>query len=304
MSAGVLARPAARRRSAWIGDRTFAAILLAPAVGLMFLLTTLPIVYLLWTSLQRLNLSDQFGNGFIGLGNYSALLGDPRFWNAFKLSAIYTLSTVIFQVGIGLGLALLVMRLGRGGGILRIVVILPMVLAPVVVGLVWRTLLLTPQYGIIDFIGISLGLGSHNWLGDGRLAFISVIVMHTWQWTPFAFLVFLAALASLPTEPFEAAVIDRANAWQRFRYVTLPLLRPAIVIVVVLRSIVALSAFEAIFAVTGGGPGTSTEILNLYTYNRSFTELSIGYGASLAVVLLAITMTIAFGLFRLRTARA
>ncbi len=282
---------------------SFVAILLAPAVTVMFAMTTIPVIYLVWTSLHQLNPADPLTNGFIGISNFAALFSDPRFWNALRLTGIYTVSTVTLQIAIGLGLALLVMRLGKAGGALRIVAILPMILAPVVVGLIWRTLLLTPQYGMVDFIGLSLGLGSHNWLGDPNLALVSVIAMHTWQWTPFAFLVFIAALASLPRDPFEAAVIDRANAWQRFRYITLPLIRPAIVIVVILRTIVALSAFEAIFAVTGGGPGTATEILNLYAYNKSFVELSIGYGASLAVVLLVITMVLALGLFQLRSAQ-
>ena len=123
-----------------------------------------------------------------------------------------------------------------------------------------------------------------------QLALISVIAIHTWQWTPFAFLVLLASLASLPPDIYEAARLDRASAWQRFRHITLPLIRPAIVMVVIMRTMTALSAFAAIFAATGGGPGTATEILNLYAYRTSFTELSIGYGAALAVVLLIVTL--------------
>ena len=116
--------------------------------------------------------------------------------------------------------------------------------------------------------------------------------MHTWQWTPFAFLVILASISSLPPDVFEAARIDRASAWKRFVHITLPLIRPAIVIVVILRLMTALSAFAAIFAATGGGPGTATEILNLYAYRTSFTELNLGYGAALAMVLLTLTLTV------------
>ena len=143
-----------------------------------------------------------------------------------------------------------------------------------------------------------LGLGSHNWLGDPQLALISVIAIHTWQWTPFAFLVLLATLATLPPDVYEAARLDRAGAWQRFVHITLPLIRPAIVMVVILRTMTALSAFAAIFAATGGGPGSATEILNLYAYRTSFTELNLGYGASLAMVLLAITLAISCLMFR------
>ncbi len=182
------------------------------------------------------------------------------------------------------------MQFPKGQGILRIAAILPIVLAPVVVGLFWRTLVLAPDFGLVDLVTRTLGLGSYNWLGDPQLALISVIAIHTWQWTPFAFLVLLATLATLPPDVYEAARLDRAGAWQRFRYITLPLIRPAIVMVLILRMMTALSAFAAIFAATGGGPGSATEILNLYAYRTSFTELNLGYGASLAVVLMSITL--------------
>ena len=182
--------------------------------------------------------------------------------------------------------------------------ILPIVLAPVVVGLFWRTLVLSPDFGLVDVASRALGLGSHNWLGDPQLALVSVIAIHTWQWTPFAFLVLLATLATLPPDVYEAARLDRAGAWQRFRQITLPLVRPAIVLVVIRRMMTALSAFAAIFAATGGGPGTSTEILNLYAYRTSFTELNIGYGSALAMVLLGITLAVSFLLFRRRKAAA
>jgi multiple sugar transport system permease protein len=186
---------------------------------------------------------------------------------------------------------------------LRIAAILPIVLAPVVVGLFWRTLVLAPDVGLVDVATRALGAGSHNWLGDPQLALVSVIAIHTWQWTPFAFLVILASLSALPPDVLEAARIDRAGTWQRFRYITLPLIRPAIVIVVIMRTMTALSAFAAIFAATGGGPGTATEILNLYAYRTSFAEFNLGYGSSLAMVLLAVTFAVSFLMFRLRRAR-
>jgi multiple sugar transport system permease protein len=242
-------------------------------------------------------------SGFAGVDNYVKMGGDPRFWNSLWLTLIYTATTVVLQVVIGLSLALLVMQIPRGQTALRVAAILPIVLAPVVVGLFWRTLLLSPDFGLVDIVSRALGFGSHAWLGDPQLALVSVIAIHTWQWTPFAFLVILASLASLPPDVFEAARIDRANAWQRFRRITLPLLRPAIVIVVIMRTMIALSAFAAIFAATGGGPGTATEILNLYAYRTSFAEFNLGYGAALAVVLLAITLVISFVMFRMRRGR-
>ena len=285
-------------------ERRFALLLFAPALAALVVTTTAPLVYLAWTSLMRIDLSMPFLSGFAGAANYVKMGGDPRFWNSLTLTAIYTASTVALQVAVGLSLALLVLRIPRGQAALRIAAILPIVLAPVVVGLFWRTLVLSPDVGLVDVVTRSLGLGSHNWLGDPQLALISVIAIHTWQWTPFAFLVLLASLSSLPPDVFEAARIDRASAWQRFRHITLPLIRPAIVIVVIMRTMIALSAFAAIFAATGGGPGTATEILNLYAYRTSFSELNLGYGAALAVVLLAITLGVSYLLFRARTGRA
>jgi multiple sugar transport system permease protein len=295
-----------RRAAARPGDslarqeRRFALALLAPALAVLLLTTTVPLVYLAWTSLNRIDLSMPWLSGFAGLANYAKMGDDPRFWNSLWLTLVYTGATVILQVVIGLSLALLVLQIPRGAALLRVGAILPIVLAPVVVGLFWRTLVLSPDVGLVDLATRALGLGSHNWLGEPQLALISVIAIHTWQWTPFAFLVLLATLATLPPDVYEAARLDRASAWQRFVHITLPLIRPAIMMVVIMRMMTALSAFAAIFAATGGGPGSATEILNLYAYRTSFTELNLGYGASLAMVLLAITIVVSFFMFRLR----
>lgn len=291
-------------RTLAVQERRFALALLAPALLALLIVTTVPLVYLAWNSLNRIDLGMPWMSGFAGLDNYAKMGGDPRFWNSLWLTLIYTGSTVVLQVLIGLGLALLVLQIPKGQGLLRVGAILPIVLAPVVVGLFWRTLVLAPDVGLLDVATRALGLGSHNWLGDPQLALISVIAIHTWQWTPFAFLVLLATLSTLPGDIYEAARLDRAGAWQRFRFITLPLIRPAIVMVLIMRTMTALSAFAAIFAATGGGPGSATEILNLYAYRTSFTELNIGYGSSLAMVLLGITLAVSYLMFRLRRARS
>ena len=297
--------PAARpMRTLASQERRFALTLLVPALLVLVLTTTTPLVYLVWNSLHRLDLGMPWLSGFAGLDNYVRMGSDPRFWNSLWLTVIYTGATVVLQVLIGLALALLVLQIPRGQGVLRVAAILPIVLAPVVVGLFWRTLVLAPDVGLVDVASHALGLGSHNWLGEPQLALISVIAIHTWQWTPFAFLVLLATLATLPPDVYEAARLDRAGAWQRFFHITLPLIRPAIVMVVILRMMTALSAFAAIFAAGGGGPGSATEILNLYAYRTSFTVLNIGYGSALAVVLLAITLAVSWLLFRRRKAHA
>lgn len=283
-------------------ERRFAWYLLGPSLLLLLITTTAPLVYLGWTSFFRLDMTMPWLSGFAGLDNYGKMVSDPRFMNSLWLTVVYTSSTVCLQILVGLSLAMLVQQIPKGQGLLRIAAILPIVLAPVVVGLFWRTLVLAPDVGLVDLVTRALGLGSQNWLGDPQLALISVIAIHTWQWTPFAFLVFLATLATLPADVYEAARLDRANAWQRFRYLTLPLIRPAIIMVVIMRTMTALSAFAAIFAATGGGPGSSTEILNLYAYRTSFTELNLGYGSSLAMVLLGLTLAVSYVMFKRRKA--
>ncbi|MQA03721.1 MAG: ABC transporter permease subunit [Streptosporangiales bacterium] len=281
----------------------FGRVLAAPAAIVLLVTTTIPLCYLVVTSLYSRDLSNPGSGGFVGLANYVEALGDGRFWHSLGISLIYTTSTVALQLVVGMLLALAIHRIKRGAWLLRVMAIMPILLAPVVVGLVWRTLLLSPEFGIVGFVAEQFGVGIQNWLGEPVSALVWVIVIHTWQWTPFCFLVFSASLAAMPVELEEAARLDRASPWKRFWYVTFPLLRQAIVIVAIIRTVIALSAFDALFAATGGGPGTATEILNLYVYRISFTELRMGYGSALAVILMAITFIIAAVFFRLRGAR-
>lgn len=287
-------------RGLQVQEARFAWLMISPSLLVLLLIGTAPLVALLAMSVMRIDLAGTQPNAFVGGDNFSRMASDSRFWHSLTIMLIYTVSSVLLQLVVGLALALALLRPIHGQRVLRVAILLPMILAPVVVGLAWRTLILTPDYGIADFIAQTLGFGSQPWLTDARWALISVIAIHTWQWTPFAFLVFTATLHALPHEPFEAAMIDGAGAWQRFRDLTLPLLWPTILVIVILRTMIALRAFDAIFSATGGGPGTATEILNLYAYRVSFTNLTLGYGAALAFVLLAVTAAISFFLFRLR----
>jgi multiple sugar transport system permease protein len=273
--------------------------MVSPSILLLLLMTTFPLVSLVVISFFRIDLTFPMDNGFIGLENYRTLLNDQRFWYSFVLTAVYTVSTVTLQVLLGLSMAMAFFRRIRGEGVLRVSVLLPMILAPVVVGLVWRSLVMTPEYGILDYASIVLGFGSKPWLVRPHWAVLSVILIHTWQWTPFAFLVFLASLQSLPGDILEAAMLD-CNAKQRFWWIILPLIWPSLVIVVIFRTMIALRAFDAIFSATGGGPGSATETINLMAYRVAFNDLNLGYGATLGTVLLVITATVSWFFFRLR----
>jgi len=292
------------RRPSYIRQQErFGYFMITPGMLFLFIMAAFPLIMLVAMSTFRIDLTYPAGNKWLGIKNYLLMAQDSRFLHAFKVTAIYTASTVFLQVVTGLALAMAFFRSFRGQGFLRVSVLLPMILAPVVVGLAFRTMIMTPEYGILDYISIILGFGSKPWLVDPNWALFSVIIIHTWQWTPFAFLVFLASLNALPQDPLEASLMDARNAWQRFWHVILPMIRPAVVIVIIFRTMIALRAFAAIFSATGGGPGTATEILNLYTYRESFNSLNLGYGAALGTALLVITVVISMIFFRMRQSR-
>lgn len=281
----------------------FGLAMTAPSLIFLLAMAALPLVILVVMSTYTIDLTFPAGNRWAGLKNYIQMMGDSRFWHAMRLTVLYTASTVFLQVTIGLALAMAFFKGFRGEGLLRVSVLLPMILAPVVVGLAFRTMIMTPEYGILDYAFMWLGLGSKPWLVEPTWALVSVVIIHTWQWTPFAFLVFLASLTAIPSDPLEAALMDARNGWQRFRHVILPMIRPAVVVVIIFRTMIALRAFAAIFSATGGGPGTATEILNLYAYRESFNSLNLGYGAALGTVLLVITVAVSLVFFRLRQSK-
>ena len=272
-------KPAERLAFAERPERRFALAMAAPGVLVLIVTTTFPLLYLIWQSLHNINLAMPGMDRFMGLENYERMWADERFWAAFGFTLIYTGSTVAMQLVIGLAMALLILRIPRAQWVFRIAAILPIVLAPVVVGLFWRSLMLTPDFGIVDFASRSLGLGSHNWLGDPVLARVSVIVIHTWQWTPFVFLYMLAAIAALPSDLFEAARIDRANAWRRFRYITLPLLWPGIFSAGIFAFLLSWGNFYLTYSLAG-----STRTLPTFVFSGIATGSSPLYPAIATVV--------------------
>jgi multiple sugar transport system permease protein len=192
-----------------------------------------------------------------------------------------------------LGLALLLNQQIRGRGVFRASLLVPMMLPTVVVGVVWR-LMLNPNFGAINGTLKQLGINTEGltWTASPRLAFLAVIAVDVWQWTPFVFLVLLAGLQAIPQEPYEAALIDGSSRWQTFRHVTLPLLKPAILIVLLLRTMDLLRVFDQIFILTEGGPGFATEMISLYIYRTAFRFFDFGYAAAMSFVLLAVTNVI------------
>jgi len=263
-------------------------LFLAPAVITLLALTIYPFLYSIYISF----FSFKGGNPsqFIGLNNYIRLLNDGLFWNSIKVVILYTICSVSLELILGLALALFFAQPLRLRGLWRSLMIIPMMLTPVVIGVIWR-LMYDPNFGIIAYLLRSVGLAPIEWLAHGNLAFIAVVLVDVWNWTPFMFLVLLAGLESLPVEPFEAARMDGASRLQILRDHTLPLLTPTLLVALLIRSMDALRIFDHIYVMTTGGPGSATEVASLYLYKTAFKFSDFGYAAAgLFVLMILITV--------------
>ncbi|MEM3489231.1 MAG: sugar ABC transporter permease [Nitrososphaerota archaeon] len=225
------------------------------------------------------------GSSFVGLSNYITLFSDPLFWHSLRLSVIYVITSVIGSLILGFVLALVFDRELFGISILRSFLIIPMVVTPVSIGLTWR-MMYSDQIGIINYILGILRLPRPLWIESTDTALLSVILVDIWEWTPFMFIILLAGLRSLPLSPFESAMVDGANSWQRFRFLTLPMMRPVIYVAVILRSVDALRIFDQVFVMTRGGPAQATDLFSVFIYRVGFKHSHISYAAALSWVLL------------------
>ena len=276
--------------------RVFVAFLL-PAAIVLFVVTILPSIFLIATSFTPFDLTKPNSPTFAGLRNYEQLLRDDRFWNSTWVQARLSFWTVALQMLIGLGLAVLLNSRMRALEAVRTAFIVPMVLPPVVVALTWK-ILFTPDVSPINWLLGLLRLPQPAWLVDPSLALWAIIIADVWQWFPFVFLMLLAALQMMPEEPIEAARIDGASALQVFRYITLPLLKPILLIAGLFRLIDSIKAFPNIFIMTGGGPGIATEATNYYAYLQGFSYTFIGFSSAITVVMLATTFAMSCMILR------
>jgi multiple sugar transport system permease protein len=277
-------------------ERALPFVLVAPTISVLVALSIYPLIYAIKVSLQ----ADSSAGPRWTLQNFTRLLTDDFFLSALLHTLVYALIALTFEFLLGLALAVLLNREMRGRSFFRAALLVPMMLPPVVVGVVWR-LLLNPNFGAIN--GTLQGFGANTesltWTASPTLAFASVIMVDIWQWTPFIFLILLAGLQAIPEEPYEAALIDGSSPWQTFRHVTLPLLKPAILIALLLRTMDLLRVFDQIFILTEGGPGSATETISLYIYRTAFRFGDFGYAAAMSFVLLLLTNVISLLYIRL-----
>lgn len=266
-----------------LNDR-LAYLMLAPGILFLIAVVVLPTLFAVYISTTVWNLTGVQGV-FIGMRNYQQMVHDPRFISALGRSVYFTVASVSIELLLGLALALALSKITRGQDTLLSIFIVPMAITSAAVAYVFR-FLLDPEIGLVNYIITSLGFDSIAFLGSTRWALNSVILTDVWQWTPLMTLIIFAGLEALPEEPFEAARIDGATTWQRFKWVTLPLLKPVISIAVLIRGMDAFRAFTKVFIMTNGGPGRASEVLSLYAYRIGFSRFNIGYATAVSMIML------------------
>ena len=259
-----------------------------PAVAFVAVMVIFPFGYALWLSMLDYKIGQPLL--FVGLGNYKALAADEQFWNGLRLTFYLYAGAIVLQLVLGVALGLLLQRIETLKGLIRTVMVSPFMLPPVVVGMM-SIVVLDPGKGVANYLLKSAGLPTSLFLASNDFVIFTVVLIDTWQWTPFVALIVLGGLQSLPTRVYEAAAIDGARGWRRFVYITLPLLGPTILTAAVLRSVDLLRFFDVIYITTQGGPGYASSTLNIYAYRKGFEFSDIGYAAALMITL----STIVFG---------
>lgn len=265
-------------------------LFILPAVLLMIVVLVYPILFGIQTMLYRWNyIQPHVPKTFVGFGNFMHAFSNEVFWTSLMNTFTYSILSVVIAFVLGFSLALLMNRDFFGKQVIRVVMMLPILIVPVVIALLWR-LLYNGQFGIIPYLLNRAGVITQGQtpIAMPNYALLSVIVVSIWQVTPFYFLVLYAGLKSIPIEQYEVAKIDGAGKVQEFLYITLPWLRPVIVVVLLITFIDAFKVFDHIYILTGGGPGNQSEVISYYVYRQSFNLFQVGYGSAVAFIVLAI----------------
>ncbi|MEK0085756.1 carbohydrate ABC transporter permease [Benzoatithermus flavus] len=268
-----------------------------PAVLLVTAVIVFPWAFTGWMSLQAWQVGGE--RRFVGLANYARLLTDARFGAAVWHTLLYTFLAVLLPLVLGTLSALVFDERFPLRGFLRGIVVMPMMATPVAIALVW-TMMFHPQLGVLNYLLSLVGLPPQLWVFDPATVIPSLVLVETWQWTPLVMLIVLGGLAALPSEPYESAELDGANALQKFRHITLPLIAPFLMVAVIIRTIDAVKSFDIIFAITQGGPGTASETINLYLFTQAFSFYDIGYGSALAVAFFVLVVALSLALIWVR----
>ena len=287
----------APRRPVFGEQQRFMLLLIAPAALLLFLFQVVPIYIGANASFRDWTLYNP-KKTWVGLDHYIAVITDPAFlWVVLPNTFLFMTLSVAGALVIGLALALLLNRPFHGQKVVQTILLVPLMVAPVIAAIMMRWMF-NDQFGIVNVVLESLGFEGQPWLVQRWSAFSIILITDIWLWTPWFTLLLLAGLQSLHKEPFEAAAIDGTSTWRVFRYLTLPMLRPVIVVCVVIRAIDAFRTFDIVWTLTGGGPGRSTELFSLYAYVHAFLNLDLGRGSAAAIIGGLIILVVGIALYR------
>ncbi|WP_240422082.1 carbohydrate ABC transporter permease [Paenibacillus periandrae] len=272
----------------WL-DRNLKWVFTLPAALYILLVVAFPIAYTIRISFYEWSMSAVAAPKWVGLQNYASLLADPRFWGAIWRTLYHSVPSLFLETVLGIAIAVLFSRKFIGSKWVKTFLMLPMVSTPVAIGLVWL-LIYEPSIGVANQLLKGLGLKTFSWLGSVTEVIPSLIIMDVWQWTPMIALLVMAGLTTLPSEPYESADVDGATAWQKFYHITMPLLKPTILIAVILRTVDLLKTFDTIYSTTQGGPNFASETLNIMVYTEAFQYLKLGSASALLMLFFLIIM--------------
>ena len=280
-----------------INDRRYGYLLAAPTVLIVLLIILFPITFALISSFFDYTLINKSFNNFIGLDNYVNSINDEQLFNSISVTFFFVVLVVLFEFLLGFFIAILLNSIDKFKSIYYFILLLPLLINPIVVGLIWR-MFLHPQLGILNYLLSLISISPINWLGDPKMAFVTIIFVDIWHQVSFMIILLLAGLSAIPKEPYEAARSDGAGILDCFIHITLPYMRPVIIVTILIRLIFAVKTYDLIYIMTKGGPGDATDLISYYIYRSAFISLNLGEAAAMSTILLLIIVILTLPLFK------
>jgi len=278
-------------------DRRFGWLMASPSLALLFLVILFPVFWALFTSLHEYTLIAPNFDTFTGIDNFTKAIGEPEFRHTLLLTGFFVFAVVLLEFALGFLVALMLNSVERFKPIYYAILLCPLLMNPVIVGLIWR-MFLHPTLGIVNYLLSTVGIDPVNWLGSTSVALWTVVMVDIWHQVSFMIVLLLAGLSALPKEPYEAARVDGASIWQSFWRITVPLMRPVIIVTLLIRLIFAVKTYDLIYIMTRGGPGVATDLVSYFIYRTAFVSLNIGEASAMSIILLGIILGLTAYLYR------
>ena len=278
-------------------DRRFGWFMSAPSLALLLAVILFPVFWALFTSVHDYTLIAPNFDTFTGADNYLKALGTPEFRDSLWLTTLFVLAVVTIEFIIGFAVALMLNSVERYKSIYYAILLCPLLMNPVIVGLIWR-MFLHPSLGIVNYLLSVVSIAPVNWLGSTKVAIWTIIMVDIWHQVSFMIVLLLAGLSALPKEPYEAARVDGAGTIRAFLHITLPLMAPVIAVTLLIRMIFAVKTYDLIYIMTRGGPGTATDFVSYFIYRTAFVSLNIGEASAMSAILLALILGLTAWLYR------